>query len=269
MNLRRYRLIVLSLMFIATPMVGFTDDWKLVWQDEFNGKSLDYGKWEIEVNAFGGGNHELQLYTDQRKNVRVENGQLLIEARRDNDGIAGTVREFSSGRIRSKRRGDWKYGKVVVRAKLPKGQGLWSAIWMMPSDDLYGTWAASGEIDIMESKGQEPKQIWGALHFGHPWPDNDHTDKIYKLTSGPSFADAFHEFAVEWEEGVIRWYVDGKLWQTRTKWHSKGGPFPAPFDQPFHVILNLAVGGKFPGPPTTDTEFPAKMLVDFVRVYQR
>ncbi len=116
-----------------------------LWFDEFDGPTLDYSKWEIEVNAFGGGNQELQLFTDRAKNIRVESGKLLIEAHRDNAAIAGTVREFSSARIRSKRRGDWKYGRFDIRAKLPKGQGIWPAIWMLPSDEKYGGWAASGE----------------------------------------------------------------------------------------------------------------------------
>lgn len=240
-----------------------------VWQDEFDGETLDYSKWEIEVNAFGGGNNELQVYTDRKENVRVENGHLILEARRDNHGIAGTVREFSSGRIRSKRRGDWKYAKVVVRAKLPEGKGLWPAIWMLPTDERYGKWAASGEIDIMEFKGQKPAQIWGTLHYGKAWPDNTHSGAIYRLPAGQSFTDDFHNFAVEWEPGVIRWYVDGQLWQTQRKWHTAGAPFPAPFDQPFHLILNLAVGGKFVGNPSSKTPFPAQMRVDYVRVYQR
>lgn len=244
------------------------DEWQLVWQDEFEGSSLNFQQWEIEVNAFGGGNHELQIYTDRAENVRVENGHLVIEARRDNHGISGTTREFSSGRIRSKRRGDWTYGRFEIRAKLPAGQGLWPAIWMLPTDEQYGGWANSGEIDIMEFKGQEPQTYWGTLHYGAPWPANVHTGDTIKLSAG-SFTDAFHDFAIEWEEGVIRWYVDGKLWQTQTKWNSDGHEFPAPFDQPFHLVLNMAVGGGFVGQPAGDTPFPAQMLVDHVRVYQR
>ncbi len=242
--------------------------WKLVWNDEFDGPSLDYKKWEIEVNAFGGGNNELQIYTDRKENVRVEDGHLVLEARRDNHGIAGTVREYSSGRIRSKHRGDWKYGKFETRAKLPAGQGVWSAIWMLPTEEKYGTWASSGEIDIMEFKGQEPDVVWGTLHYGSQWPGNKHTGDTYKLDKG-NFTDDFHIFTLEWEEGEIRWYVDGKLTQTQTKWESNGGKFPAPFDQEFHILLNLAIGGGFLGNPDGTTKFPREMLVDYVRVYQR
>jgi beta-glucanase (GH16 family) len=272
--MQKYRLLTLTAILVALHSSGFATaqdkdkDWKLVWNDEFDGPTLDYGKWEIEVNAFGGGNQELQIYTDRQENVRLEDGHLLIEARRDKYDIAGTVREYSSGRIRSKHRGDWKYGKFEIRAKLPEGQGVWPAIWMLPTEVKYGTWASSGEIDIMEFKGQEANVVWGTLHHGKPWPDNVHTGETYKLESG-NFTDDFHTFTLEWEEGIIRWYVDGKLWQTQTMWHSDGGKFPAPFDQEFHIVLNLAIGGGFVGNPNASTTFPREFLVDYVRVYQR
>ena len=260
-----------SLVCLAVLMLGSShavaDEWKLVWSDEFTGSSLDYSKWECEVNAFGGGNHELQIYTDRPKNVRVENGLLILEAHRDNAELYGTSREFSSGRIRTKHRGDWKYAKAEVRAKLPAGRGLWSAIWMLPTEHVYGPWARSGEIDIMEAKGQEPNKIWGTLHYGDRWPDNSHSGETSTLPQG-GFDQDFHTFGVEWEEGEIRWYVDGKLWQTQTKWHSGGGEFPAPFDQEFHLLLNLAVGGGFLGPPDDSTPFPSQMQVDWVRIYK-
>jgi hypothetical protein len=131
---------------------GSGSEMEFVWNDEFDGKALDYSKWEAEVNAFGGGNQELQLYTDQKENLRIEGGHLVLEARKDKPDISGTVREYSSGRIRSKYRGDWMYGKFEIRAKLPGGQGVWPAIWMLPTENVYGTWAASGEIDIIEFK---------------------------------------------------------------------------------------------------------------------
>lgn len=250
------------------PAAAQQQGWELVWSDEFDGDELDVTKWAIEVNAFGGGNHELQIYTDRSENVRVRDGLLILEARRDHHDIAGTKREFSSGRVRTKRRGDWKYGKVEVRAKLPRGQGLWPAIWMLPTDERYGGWAASGEIDIMEFKGQEPGQYWGTLHYGGGWPNNKHTGEIYRLPAGQSLCEDFHTYGMEWREGEIRWLIDGKVWQTQTKWDSSNGEFPAPFDQRFHLILNLAVGGQFVGPPDTATPLPAQFQVDYVRVYQ-
>ncbi len=242
--------------------------WALVWQDEFEGPSLDYSKWEIEINAFGGGNNELQIYTDRPENVRLENGRLILEARNDKASIQGTTRDYSSGRIRSKNRGDWKYGRFEIRSKFPKGQGLWPAIWLMPTADAYGTWAASGEIDVVEFKGQEPQVVHGTLHYGATWPNNKFTGTQYQLSKG-NFVDEFHDFALEWEPGEIRWYVDGQLYQTQTKWNSTGGPFPAPFDQKFHMVFNMAVGGGFVGNPNGETAFPAQMEVDYVRVYQR
>jgi len=244
------------------------DEWKLVWHDEFEGQSLDYSKWGVEENAFGGGNNELQLYTDRKENVRVEDGKLVLEARRDTPNIAGTTREYSSGRVRTKHRGDWKYGRIEVRAKLPRGSGMWPAIWMLPTNSPYGGWAAGGEIDIMEYKGQEPDVVLGTLHYGAPWPDNLYSGDSYQLPEG-NFADEFHTFAVQWKPGQIDWFVDGKKYQTQTEWSTTGGEFPAPFDQKFHLILNLAVGGGFVGPVGPDTKFPQQMLVDYVRVYQK
>jgi beta-glucanase (GH16 family) len=239
---------------------------KLVWQDEFNGETLDYSKWEAEVNAFGGGNKELQIYTDRKENVRVEDGCLVIEVRRDNAGVSGTEREYSSGRVRSKNRGDWKYGRIEVRAKLAEGAGVWPAIWMLPTDDQYGGWAASGEIDIVEVKGQEPNKVLGTLHYGGHYPKNKLTGDEFVLPSG-SFADSFHTFAIEWTEGRIDWLVDDVHYQTQTKWDSVGGSYPAPFDQRFHLLLNLAVGGHFVGPTNEQTVFPQQMQIDYVRVY--
>ena len=251
-----------------TATVDTSGKLKLVWSDEFDGDSLDYSKWGIEQNAFGGGNSELQIYTDRPTNVRVEGGHLVLEAHKDNAGISGTVREYSSGRVRTKKRGDWKYGRIEVRAKMPKGQGIWPAIWMLPTDEQYGGWAASGEIDIMEFRGQNEQEVLGTLHYGGGWPKNTFSGSSFKLTEG-SFSDDFHTFAIDWEEGKIVWSVDGKPYQTQTKWHSDNAKFPAPFDQEFHLLLNLAVGGHFVGNPDATTELPQKFLVDYVRVYQK
>ncbi len=242
--------------------------WELVWQDEFEGERLDYSKWATEVNAFGGGNQELQMYTDRKENVRVENGNLIIEARREKIGIQGTERDYSSARINSKHRGDWTYGRFEIRAKLPVGQGVWPAIWMLPTEEKYGGWASSGEIDIMEYKGQEPKRVWGTIHFGDKWPKNRHQGTTYDLPQG-DFSTDFHRFAFEWEPKEMRWYVDDQLFQTLNKWDSAAAPFPAPFDQPFHLVFNIAVGGGFVGPPNASTPFPQQMQVDYVRVYSR
>ncbi len=243
---------------------------KLIWADDFDGPSLDYSKWECEVNAFGGGNHELQLYTDYPKNVRVENSCLVLEAHREKCAIQGTTRDYSSGRVRTKHRGDWKYGRFEVCAKLPQGKGLWPAIWMLPTDDNYGVWAASGEIDIMENIGK-PTEVSCALHFGETWPRNIFTVKnpAAVLTAPDSFASDFHVFALEWRRPCMQWFVDDNLvWEQRASVWRRPGTTHAPFDKRFHLLLNLAVGGGLPGNPSPRTKFPARMEVDWVRVYK-
>ena len=210
----------------------------------------------------------LEYGYDRPENIRVSDGNLIIEVRKDKPNVVGTIREYSSGRVRTKHRGDWKYGRFEIRAKLPRGQGIWPAIWMLPTDEKYGTWASSGEIDIMELVGQKPQQVLGTLHYGDKWPNNKHTGASFDLPQG-TFADDFHTFTIQWEKGRIQWFVDGKHYQTQTKWHTPAAAFPAPFDQRFHLLLNVAVGGNLPGNPDGTTKFPQQMLVDFVRVYQR
>ena len=246
--------------------------WTLVWADEFDGTEIDRSKWEFEVNAWGGGNEELQYYTDRPANAFVADGCLHLAALEEVfTGPEGT-RGYTSARLRTKHRGDWLYGRIEVRARLPIGQGLWPAIWMMPTDDIYGTWAASGEIDIMELVGHRPAEVLGTLHYGARWPKNMHTGETYAppqmAAAGTTFADAFHDFAIEWARGEIRWYVDGMHTQTQRTWCTENAPFPAPFDQRFHLILNVAVGGKLPGNPDATSVFPQVMSVEHVRVYQ-
>jgi beta-glucanase (GH16 family) len=243
--------------------------WELVWHDEFSGRTIDTAKWSFEVNAEGGGNNELQYYTDRPENAYVKQGYLHIKAiEEDYTGPEGS-REYTSARMRTKEKGDWTYGRFEISAKLPTGKGIWPAIWMMPTDDVYGGWAASGEIDIMELLGHEPYMIYGTLHYGGEWPYNTHTGDYFLLKDGQIFPDDFHTFILEWEPREFRWYVDGELYQTQTEWRTDGGNYPAPFDQRFHIILNVAVGGNWPGSPNERTQFPQDMQVDYVRVYQK
>jgi beta-glucanase (GH16 family) len=250
------------------PVVVPDSAWTLVWSDEFEGSALDPSKWSVQVgdgcdiNLCGWGNNELQWY--QADNVRVGGGILSITARAQPAG----GRAYTSARIRTLGKGDWTYGRIDIRARLPLGRGLWPAIWMLPSNNRYGTWAASGEIDIVELVGHEPDRVHGTLHYGGEWPDNIYSGAPFVLPSG-TFADRFHTFTLEWEEEEIRWYVDGEHYQTQTQWRSSGGPFPAPFNQPFHLVLNVAVGGDWPGRPDARTVFPQSMEVDYVRVYAR
>lgn len=249
----------------ATPEPWAIEGWELVWQDEFELATIDDTKWSFEVNGKGGGNNELQYYTDRPENAFVEDGMLVIEAIEEEERYIG--RNYTSARMRTLAKGDWTYARVEVRAKMPTGQGLWPAIWMLPTEWRYGGWPSSGEIDIMELLGHEPDTVHGTLHYGG-LGNHQYTGRPYILKDG-NFTDEFHTFAIEWEEGEMRWYVDGEHYQTQSSWNTKNKEFPAPFDQPFHLILNVAVGGNWPGSPDETTTFPQRMTVDYVRVYQR
>jgi beta-glucanase (GH16 family) len=241
---------------------------ELVWSDEFEGDQLDVAKWVPQTGTgtnyglpAGWGNSELQYY--QAENATVAEGFLTITAREQS--VSGS--DYTSARLRTLGLAAWTYGRMEMRAKMPIGQGLWPAFWMLPSDTRYGGWAASGEIDIVEFLGSEPRRIHGTIHFGDTWPRSSSAQSSYDLDEG-SFNDDFHVFAIEWERGEIRWYVDGILYGTQTEWFSTAGDYPAPFDVDFHLLLNLAVGGNWPGAPDSSTTFPQELVVDYVRVYQ-
>jgi beta-glucanase (GH16 family) len=178
--------------------------------------------------------------------------------------------DYTSARMRSLGKCDWTFGHMEMRAKMPIGQGMWPAFWMLSSDtSIYGQWAASGEIDIVEYLGDDPDEIFGSIHYDASFPGNVLSSTSYILPGPPNFNDDFHTFSIEWENGEIRWYVDGVQYASRDNWFSTGGPFPAPFDVDFHVLLNLAVGGNLPGPPDPTTVFPQEYVIDYVRVYQQ
>jgi len=243
------------------------EGYTLVWNDEFNEQNLDVTKWSYEVNGQGGGNNELQYYTARNENSYVKDGTLTIVARKETfTGTDGT-RGFTSARLRTLNKGDWKYGRFDIRAKLPEGQGMWPAIWMLPTEWKYGGWAASGEIDIMEILGQNPAKVYGTIHYGGTYPHNQHSGCNYTLPEG-TFASSFHVFRLDWEPTELRWYVDDHLYCTKNDWSSAGGEYPAPFVQDFHLLLNVAVGGNWPGDPDSTTVFPQTMQVDYVRVYK-
>jgi beta-glucanase (GH16 family) len=245
-------------------------DWQLVWSDEFETGSLDMAKWSYqtgtgtEYGLTNWGNNELQYYLEE--NVVVADSVLTITAKKENVG----GKQYTSGRIRTAGKGDWTCARMEFRAKMPVGKGMWTAIWMMPTDNAYGGWAASGEIDLMEHLGDNTKKVYGTLHFGGTWPNHVSKGSSYMLSSG-DYHDEFHVFVVEWEEREMRWYVDGHLYQTlgEDAWYSSGAPFPAPFDKRFHLLINLAVGGNWPGSPDASTTFPQEVVVDYVRIYQK
>ena len=263
---------MIILLFYSAPAQSQCVDiefCKLVWSDEFDGTEVDTAKWSFQrgdgTEVYlppGWGNNEQQWYTEE--NATVADGFLTITARKES---VEPGYNFTSARLRSFRKGDWTYGRMEMRAKMPLGKGLWPAFWMLSTHREYGGWAASGEIDIVEYLGSDPEDIFGTIHYGGEWPNNRFSGTPYKLPSG-SFDEDFHVFAIEWEEGEIRWYVDDVHYGTKTDWYSTAAPFPAPFDKNFHFLLNLAVGGDLPGAPDSNTQFPAEYVIDYVRVYQ-
>jgi beta-glucanase (GH16 family) len=243
-------------------------DGKLVWQDEFNGGELNAAKWVYdEGNGSGGwGNEEKQYYKSE--NVRVSGGKLQIIARYEKAG--GCF--YTSGKIMTRGKYSVKYGRIEARIKLPGGEGFWPAFWMMPADNVYGGWPASGEIDIMEAKGSDLRQAYGTVHFGSAAVARAAGDSAYFKDT--DLITNFHVYAVEWREGSISFFADGRRYFTVSagQWYTAGADAEenpaAPFDQNFFLILNLAVGGKFDAgrlPPTS--AFAALMEVDYVRVF--
>lgn len=237
--------------------------WTLVWADEFNGSdgSLpDSTKWSFDPGP-GLYNGELEYYGDGNANTQIRNGNLVIAAKAESVG----GRNYTSARMNSKGKFEQAYGRFEARMKLPIAQGMWPAFWMMGNDSATNYWPACGEIDVMELIGSQPGTVFGTIHgpsAGDPYSIGDK----YQLPSG-TFADAYHVFSAEWEPNVIRFYVDNNLYKTLTPADVNGGTWP--FQHPFYMILNLAVGGNWPGAPDQTTHFPQEMLVDYVRVYQR
>jgi len=254
----------------GSSSTGSSGTYQLVWSDEFNGadgSAPDATKWAIQTGGGGWGNNELEYYTTRPQNVQVKGGNLVITAiKEDYTGPDGVSRNYTSARMQTKGLFSQQYGKFEARIKVPKGQGMWPAFWMLGNNIDTAGWPACGEIDIMENIGKEPAMVHGTLHApGYPGAGYS---AAYTLPSG-AFSDDFHVFAVEWEPQQLRMYVDGTLYGTYT--HS-GSPAPTnwPFStQPFFMLLNLAVGGDWPGAPDGTTQFPQQMLVDYVRVYQK
>ena len=245
--------------------------WKLVWSDEFNGPDasvVNPSKWVIEVGGEGWGNQELEYYTNRLQNVFIQDGSLVIQARRENyTGPDGVSRNYTSARLKTAGKFSQTYGRFEARIKIPAGQGMWPAFWMLGDDIDKAGWPACGEIDIMENVGKEPSTVHGSIH-GPGFVGGDGIEAAYTLPAKRRFADDFHIFAVEWEANAIRLYVDENLYVTRTRADLRPG-WKWVFDHPFFVLLNLAVGGDWPGNPDATAVFPQTMLVDYVRVFQR
>jgi beta-glucanase (GH16 family) len=234
--------------------------WVLEWSDEFDGPVLDHSKWVEETGGQDYGNDEKQFYTARPENLRVSGGKLVIEARRERIG----GKEFTSARIKTQGLKERTYGRYEARIKIPRGQGIWPAFWLLGADIKTAGWPRCGEIDIMENIGKEPSLVHGTLH-GPGYSGVQGIGKASNLEQG-AYADDFHVYAVEWEPREIRWYRDGILYHTARP-ETVGGDWV--FEHPFFVILNLAVGGYWPGYPDATTALPQRMLVDYVRVYRR
>ena len=259
-------------LFIGAVDVAHAD-WQLSWSDDFSENEINTNNWTFDIGngSNGWGNHELEYYTSRPENAYIAGGMLHIVARKETyEG-----KEFTSAKIRTRGRFSQKYGRFEFCARLPQGKGYWPALWMMPEHAVYGPWAASGEIDVMENRGANPDKVFGTIHFGGTPPHNAQSHgPAFSFPIGDSVTN-FHVYTLEWTTNAISWFVDNRLYQTQTNWWSSSkresagerNPYPAPFDQPFSIIMNLAIGGDFGGRPDEATSFPGEMQVKYVRAY--
>ncbi|MGO4347614.1 family 16 glycosylhydrolase [Paenibacillus sp. MCAF9] len=245
---------------------------KLLWEQDFLNRSTDLSAWNIRLGNDlldndgkpidpGWGNGEQQFYTGHANNLYIDELGLNLCARREAIEKDGRQFTYTSARIDTKDHLSFCYGKLIVRAKLPVGQGLWPAIWLLPQHQAYGPWPASGEIDIMEAKGRLPRQVSGTLHYGKDW-DHKVTDEFsYQLEQGT--INEFRDYSLEWDASSIRWLVDGHCFAERPM-----EPGIMPFDEPFYLVLNLAVGGWYDNVAVDETALPAVMTVSNIWLYQ-
>jgi beta-glucanase (GH16 family) len=267
--------LLISSILLMLPTISFAADpipaWRLVWSDEFdrpNGSGPDPTKWGYDLGGDGWGNNELETYTSRRVNSRIEDGKLIIEARQERlTGTDGRVRDYTSARLKTQGKASWTYGRFEARIKLPAGQGIWPAFWMLGANFTQVGWPACGETDIMENIGREPSRVHATAH-GPGYSAANAPRGFYNLPNGKRFSDDFHLFAVEWEANVIRWYVDHELFFTLTPAKLPPGAQWV-FNKAQFIIMNVAVGGDWPGTPNATTVFPQRMFVDYVRVYTR
>ncbi|MFY9804655.1 MAG: glycoside hydrolase family 16 protein [Candidatus Acidiferrales bacterium] len=269
-------LVLLATFAVGKPTAGDPfpqaekSPWTLVWGDEFNapdGSRPDPAKWKFEVGGNGWGNHELEYYTNRTENSFIRGGNLVIQALQENfTGPDHVTRNFTSARITTQGLFDQAYGRFEARIKIPRGRGLWPAFWLLGSDVTKIGWPGCGEIDIMENIGKEPSLVHGSMH-GPGYSGGRGYTSEYKLPGGVRFSDDFHVFAIEWEPRVVRFFVDQDLYAMFTPSRLPAG-MKWVFDHPFFIILNVAVGGDWPGPPDSTTVFPQTMRVDYVRVYK-
>jgi len=246
---------------IPSP-IPVPDGWKLAWHDEFDGSAIDTKNWTYDLGGGGWGNGEMQEYTNRSENARVENGLLIIEARKETNKGGGF--RFTSARLKTQGLQEFQYGRFEARIKVPAGAGLWPAFWMLGSNISTVSWPDCGEIDIMEYMGKEPDLILGTMH-GPGYSGALGLTKWNRQTY--NVADDFHTYAIEWEKDQISWFYDGVKYSTYTR--ADVEPKKWVFDQPFFIILNLAIGGTLGGLVNPKTAFPSQYIVDYVRIYQK
>lgn len=260
-------------LVLSQTAAASLSNWNLVWNDEFNSNSINTNNWSFEIgdgSVYGNpgwGNNELEYYTGRSQNAYATNGVLHIVAQKETFG----GKSYTSARMKSESKFTKKYGRFEFRAKLPAGVGFWPALWMMPESPVYGGWPVSGEIDILENNGNSPTNVQGTLHYGSPGNDN-YATQVLTLPGGS--VTNFHNYVLEWSTNAVLWFVDGLLYESQTNWFSSGGTYPAPFDQPFYLIMNLAIGGNYVGNPSSTAinagaVFPGEIQVDYIRVYDQ
>src|SRR5690242_10457 len=254
------------------PPPTAASSWNLVWSDEVNGpdgSAPDSSKWTYDLGGKGWGNRELECYTNRLQNAHIQGGNLVITAQKENFTCSDAVASnYTSARLKTQGLFTEAYGRFEARIKIPTGQGMWPAFWMLGNDITSAGWPKCGEIDIMENIDKEPATVHGSLHGPSTTRRTSDATAPFSLPIGQNFADNFHLYAVEWEPGAIRFYVDTSLYATFTqsRWPS-GGTWA--FDHPFFILLNVAVGGTWPGSPDSTTQFPQQMLIDYIRVYTK
>lgn len=242
-------------------LIAVYPGYRLVWQDEFNGTELRSADWNYETGGSGWGNNELEYYTSGNKNAYLQNGNLVIEAKKEDTGN----RNYTSARITTAGKHEFQYGRIDIRAKLPVQTGMWPALWMLGNDISSKGWPYCGEIDIMELIGKNPKQVVGSFHWKNDDGSEGTFNNRYDLAAG-DFSDDFHLYSLIWEKDQYQILVDNQVYVSAKPSDIKAAYNP--FNHPYYLLFNVAVGGDWPGSPDVNTAFPQKMLVDYVRVYQ-
>uniref|UniRef100_T1ILI4 GH16 domain-containing protein n=1 Tax=Strigamia maritima TaxID=126957 RepID=T1ILI4_STRMM len=247
-----------------------SDYWQLVWDDEFEGPLIDTNRWNFEIGdgcKYGickWGNDEQQLYTDSIDNAFISDGKLIIQAQHIDN-------QYTSARMITKGKGDWKFGKIEIRAKFPSGEGLLANIWLLPTYSRYGLWPASGEVDIAARFGEKTgRSVSTIAHYGAVYPDHRHSRRDYTVNyPQPSFTEEFYTFTFEWEENKMQWFINNVKVNELAGDETFPSKYIFPFNEKFHLTLSIAVGGRPVFGNILETVFPQRLEIDYIRVYQK